>query len=112
MNLKERQARVVQLFSRCTRILAAKANDYATEADAFQNFREIGELAKLTAPTVLFTLLAKHLMSIRKAVIDGTELQVEGLDERIIDAINYLAILYTLVGEHATDAERAGSTEH
>lgn len=88
VNLKERNDTIKALFAECEALLEAKGADYSPKGGAFDNFEAIAALTQTTRESVLWTLLSKHLVTIRA----GTS-KTEPMRQRILDAIAYLAIL-------------------
>lgn len=74
-------------------MLTRKSSGYSTEDDRLHNFRTGAALNGVTMEQVCWGMATKHIISIRDMVMDGEEHPEEVWDEKIGDAINYLAIL-------------------
>ena len=102
MNLKERQKLITTLFDECLKTLVGKGNAYSGNIDANSNFKRNGERLGLTKYQILSVYMNKHLDGINNAIKANPEFpdeKTEGMKGRILDAINYLAILHTLIKE-------------
>jgi hypothetical protein len=95
---------IEKLFDKCNALLLKKGNDYSVPGEcANANFFEIGTQSGTDALTVWAIFFLKHIKSIMK-FIKGDKLQTESVESRIIDAINYLAILHTIL--NSMDVEK------
>ena len=99
MNVKDRNDRADVLFSDCLSLLDKKGADYAINQGAFENFEMIADAAGITREQVLQVLMTKHLFTIKKVILGGKS-TTEPIRQRIIDVINYLAILEAMLSEN------------
>jgi hypothetical protein len=102
MKLKERQKYIEQLFDLCLRTLIGKGTAYSGEEDANSNFKRNASTLGMTKYQVLAVYMNKHFDGINNAIKQNPSFpdeRTEGMAGRILDAINYLAILYTLIKE-------------
>ena len=67
--------------------------------EKFKNFESVGERLNLSAERVLLVYLLKHIDSIRYYVLHGVEASDEKIEGRILDAVNYLVLLYGIIYE-------------
>jgi hypothetical protein len=84
-------------------VLEAKGNDYAGDNDVNSNFRIVAERLKrkkrnIDKYDVWAVLFEKHLMAIETWLRDR-EVKSEPIHMRIVDAINYLIILWSMASE-------------
>ena len=106
MNHIKRQAIIASLFTDCLDECDRKGQDYAVhngtekEIDSLSNFKSIASMlgSNITKYTVWYVYFAKHIHAITTFITTG-KLESEGIKGRIIDAINYLAILHCMLEE-------------
>jgi len=82
------------------KVLAEKAGEYATESDRFSNFRVAGKILGCSPEMALWGFAVKHLVSvigIVEAVDQGEEVDLDLVDAKIGDLINYLILLECLI---------------
>lgn len=85
--------------------ISAKAfAEYAADHDMFENFTDTARLLNLDQEQVLLVLLHKHMRGIA-SYFRGKRNQREPIETRIIDAINYLRILYLMVWVEAKEGK-------
>lgn len=102
MNLKDRNKIIETLFKECLKTLIGKGTAYSGETDANANFKRNAEKLGMTKYQVLSIYMNKHMDGINNAIKFNPEFpeeKTEGMRGRILDAINYLAILLTLIEE-------------
>jgi hypothetical protein len=87
---------VSDLFQACLGILAVKKEFYASDYDRLSQFKELAGLTGRDPKEVLTGIMAKHTHSIYLLAGRG-DIQMEVWKEKIIDHINYLALLYALI---------------
>ena len=89
-----------KFFERCLEVSKAKGEEYTIgTGEKFKNFESVGERLGLSAEKVLMVYLLKHMDSIRYYILHGTEASDESIDGRILDAVNYLVLLYGILYE-------------
>ena len=101
MNNVDRLRNINDLFKDCLNILDKKGHDYSGDEDANSNFKILAERLKgrgLDKYNIWFVYFEKHLSAI-ETFINTRKLESEGIQGRIQGAINYLAILHTLLIE-------------
>ncbi len=88
------------------KLMEWKAQEYSTDGDRLQNFREVAFLEQRKMSQVAFSYLLKHLQSIALVVNNGRvkwcwedENGNEGTKQRIADARNYLLLLSACIEE-------------
>ena len=93
----------------CFSLLAVKGMEYDRNDDAFHNFYRGGELLDVEPEIALVGMFNKHLVSLLDIIDDiaceGIFPEVEVLNEKIADAINYLLLLNGLILEHKNEQE-------
>ena len=102
MTYKEFQSLLEKRFDKTRETYSKKMNEYATDLDVFQSFREgVGFSFQNTPEGVAWEYACKHFESI-KNIISKCPHEVptdDLLEEKIGDAINYLIILEGLIKE-------------
>lgn len=81
------------------KMLTQKSSGYSTSDDRLHNFRTAAALNDSTMEQALWGMLTKHIVSLRDMVKTGHAYSTDIWDEKIGDAINYLAILRAIVSE-------------
>lgn len=77
-----------------------KGQDYTQKSDdALKNFKSVAERTGMTSKQVLGVYMMKHLDAISSFIEHDGQLESEPIKERIIDAINYLCLLWGLIQE-------------
>ena len=102
MTVEKRLELVKELFDEGIKVLIAKGNSYAGSGDSLANFKRNAERLGLTPYQILAVYWNKHVDSINNAIQQNPKAPIdhtEGLRGRIIDAKNYLDILYCLLVE-------------
>ena len=93
----------------CFSLLAVKGMEYDRNDDAFHNFYRGGELLAVEPETALVGMFNKHIVSLLDIVDDieceGIFPEVEVLNEKVTDTINYLLLLNGLILEHKKEQE-------
>lgn len=90
--------RFADLFHDAVRTLRAKNADYSGKDDRIANFRRLSVDLGLPMRQVWFVFFSKSLDAIRTYARDG-QVESEPIRQRIIDAIDYLALLDMIVAE-------------
>jgi hypothetical protein len=96
---------VIRQMDFCTSLLMTKGTEYAPDAlinheiDRLAHFKKAAALMNTTSRAALFSMLAKHLVSISDMCMDEKNHPVEKWDEKITDSINYLFILRAIIEE-------------
>jgi len=94
---------VEDIYDASFRVLTHKAKEYMKGEDRLENFKDAAELLHTTPPRALLGMWIKHVQSIID-IVNRTQQRSyptrELLDEKIIDAINYLFLLRALFEEH------------
>lgn len=79
--------------------LTRKSEGYSTEEDRLHNFRTGAALNGITMEQVCWGMATKHIISIRDMVMSCETYTSDIWDEKIGDAINYLALLKAITAE-------------
>lgn len=96
MKLEEFQKIANAVVNRSLKVLTAKRNEYASEDDVLINFKSAGKYLDTTPQSALLYFLTKHLISLRDIVYGKVPCDMETIQEKITDAINYLILLEAL----------------
>lgn len=102
------------LFDSCIDMVVTKNKTYSSEEDALNNFKEAAKFQGLTDYQIWGTYFYKHVSAIFKAIKDDPTRPIdgsEGFRTKIIDAICYLGLLYSLDIEHECDQVINNMTE-
>lgn len=106
MNWEEYEKSIDSLFYLCKTIIKSKGYTYAHGENPLGNFNRLSQILGIDRKRILLIYFYKHLDAII-AYINGQREDTEDIKSRIADAINYLAILYTMIMED----ERNGSED-
>jgi len=97
MNHKEFEKLLEERFNKIRSTLANKNKEYASGEDKLHNFKRAGKMLGCTQEKALIGMWTKHIISILDIVDKwedaGTLPNVEQLEEKIGDSINYLILL-------------------
>lgn len=102
LNLEARNGLIDSLLGECLETLLTKGAAYSGDIDANSNFKRNAERLGMTKYQVLMVYMNKHFDGINNAIRANPEYpeeKTEGMKGRILDAINYLCILHTLIEE-------------
>lgn len=89
------------------RVLTRKSEGYSTEEDRLHNFRTGAALNGITMEQVCWGMATKHIISIRDMVMSGETYDADIWDEKLGDAINYLALLKAITAEASTPSDES-----
>jgi len=122
MNSVEFDKQIQEMFDNCKNTLIKKGREYQSTANlgenVFANFQRGAQNVGTNQETVLYIYLNKHIDSISTFIKDMnsgksiTEVQAaltEPLNSRIMDAINYLLLLNSMINE---DLEKESKTSN
>lgn len=92
------------LLRKCSNVRNAKKIEYADGADRLSNFRAAAELNSTSVPEAVLGMMTKHIVSVSDMVRDefrlgDKEFSLKQWDEKIVDNINYLILLYASIVE-------------
>lgn len=102
MTIEERAKLAKELFSERLQLQIDKGKSYAGDGDALDNFKRNAKLTGMSKFQVWLIYFLKHIDAIINAIKDNPQMpqdQTEGLKGRIVDAENYLDLLYCLLTE-------------
>ena len=88
-------------------MLIRKSEGYSTDEDRLHNFRTAAALNDSTMEQALWGMLTKHIISIRDMVMSGETYDADIWDEKLGDAINYLALLKAITAEASTPSDES-----
>jgi len=94
MNSKELIYRFKEETERMVSIIEKKNNDYASNTDAFSNFKFCSDFAGCSVEQVFSVFLAVKFARL-KELLNGKEAKNESIDDTLIDLANY-CILYKI----------------
>lgn len=86
-------------------VLIRKGEVYATDEDRLHSFRTGAALNGLTMEQVCWGMATKHIVSIRDMVMSGETYDADIWDEKLGDAINYLALLKAITVEKKSPSD-------
>lgn len=89
------------------RVLTRKSEGYSTEEDRLHNFRTGAALNGIPMEQVCWGMATKHIISIRDMVMSGETYDADIWDEKLGDAINYLALLKAITAEASTPSDES-----
>lgn len=92
----------------CARVLAVKGRDYTQGDGRLKNFYRNAERLGTTGRQVLAIYLFKHMDAIETFLRRGA-VESEPIEGRIVDAINYLLLLYKMVQTEKRDDAAAAA---
>lgn len=101
---------ISETLDKAEKMLTRKSEGYSTADDRLHNFRVASALNGLTMEQVCWGMLTKHIISLRDMVMSDEDYEEDIWDEKLGDAINYLAILKAITLE-GTVNERAASNK-
>lgn len=90
---------IASTFEKAETTLTRKSAAYSSESDRLHNFRTAAALNDSTMEQALWGMLTKHIVSLRDMVQSGRAHSPDLWDEKIGDAINYLALLRAVASE-------------
>ena len=88
-------------------MLIRKSEGYSTDEDRLHNFRTAAALNDSTMEQALWGMLTKHIISIRDMVMSGEAYDADIWDEKLGDAINYLALLKAITVEKTSPSDES-----
>lgn len=92
-----------ELINKALEVSDRKGRDYTIgSSDAHENFKSVAERTGLTPIQVLGIYLMKHQDAISNYIKVGGQFESEPIQERIIDNINYLMLLWGLILDEQT----------
>lgn len=106
MSREEFIAYLESTYKVCVDIVKKKNHDYSKDADPFSNFRAISAITNRPPEEAIMTFIANKLSRASNLFSRENAVKSESVEDTLIDAINYLAILRAYLY-----AERR-STEH
>lgn len=92
MNRKEFKEHIAGTFGKGLNIIDKKNADYSSEEDPFANFNN-SLVAHVTQPQAILVRVMDKMSRIGNLLIREAAVKDESMEDTIIDAINYLAIL-------------------
>lgn len=108
--IEQRLQVIEELGKEELKIMAKKANDYSGTGDCNRNIRACDALGICSAEQGVLIRLQDKLSRLITLIINGVESQVdESIRDTIMDARNYLGILYDLRVENQNAATEAPS---
>lgn len=95
MNQSSFLAHIEQTFAQCLDIAETKNRDYAGDHDPFNNFNRVQSFNICTVEQGILVRLTDKIARVSNLISSGRDPAVvdESIDDTILDAINYLAIL-------------------
>ena len=96
-----------QLLAKATKVRNSKMVEYVGEIDRLSNFRKAANIQGISVPASVAGMMVKHTVSIYDMLKEEFEQPEESAvlhplsiwEEKIIDHINYLLLLYSAIRE-------------
>lgn len=101
MNVEKFNNVINDRLIKCTQVLCAKSDEYATD-DKLHNFKIAANLQGCSPIKALAGMMCKHTVSVYDLIRDneeGVRIPKELWEEKIGDSINYLLLLTALIEE-------------
>lgn len=92
MNRTEFKADLAKTFAECLAIVDKKNNDYGGETDPFANFKN-SEIVHVPVPAGILVRIIDKISRMGNLLLRPAAVVDETIEDSIMDAINYLAIL-------------------
>lgn len=92
MNRSQFRAHIANTFQKGLALIDKKNADYAGEDDPFANFNN-ASIAHVSVPQAILVRISDKMSRIGNLLVRPAVVLDESLEDTIIDAINYLAIL-------------------
>lgn len=100
MNQQDLLNHIDQTYRQCLETAKAKNQDYAgSNRDAFHNFSLVERMGITTTEIGILTRLCDKFARISNLIQTPAAVKTESLDDTIMDAINYLAILRAVLAD-------------
>jgi len=87
-----------EIFNKSEEIFLQARKEYAENEDVFKNFEALESILNISREEVLFVYFYKHVLGISN-YLKGVKKQRDSIEGRILDAINYLIMLYAMIKE-------------
>jgi hypothetical protein len=95
-------------FADCEKVLGMKNIEYSGINDRLHNFKVAGRMLNITPEVALMGMKIKHTVSVYDIVnniVNGNLPDLDVLNEKICDEINYLVLLKALIVERTEKYE-------
>ena len=76
-----------------------KVTEYANDDDRLHNFKHIADFMQQNTAVTALTLLMKNFTSLRDKIVNKEDMSKDFIDEKLIDTLCYLLLLYAIVIE-------------
>lgn len=93
MNREEFLANIEESYQKCIDIVKKKNHDYSKDTDPFSNFRAIAYMLGRPADEVIMMFIVNKISRISNLLHRENAVKDEGIEDSVLDCINYLAIL-------------------
>ena len=100
MKHKIREKIFQEIWQKCKKIRETKGIDYSGKKDVNSNFKRVAQFLGITPEQALWVYYLKHQDAINTYIREGKIKQSESVEEKILDNINYLGILLSLIREN------------
>ena len=92
------------LLTKCSNVRNMKKEEYADKDNRLSNFVAAADLNSMSVPEAVMGMMSKHIVSISDMIRDEFRLEdktfeMKQWEEKIIDNINYLILLYAAIKE-------------
>ncbi len=98
MDRRQLEEQIFELTKNCRELRENKGRDYSGFDDVFFSTKQDAKLLGISEEKVLALFYNKHHRAIMKYLKDG-ELHSEGIEHRLMDAINFLTLIYIWLEE-------------
>ena len=101
MKHKIREKLFQEIWRKCKKIRETKGVDYSGKEDVNSNFKRVAKALNITPEQALWVYLLKHIDCLKTYIKNGKIRQKEeSVEDKIVDCINYLGILLSLIREN------------
>jgi hypothetical protein len=86
-------------IAKSRKVLLSKANEYATDDERLQNFKDGASLLNTTPEFYALSLTTKHIIALKDFISTQRSIDQRFIDEKIGDIINYMILLEAILTE-------------
>lgn len=105
MNWEDKRALFEEVVGKLRHLQDTKGVEYSSDHDCLQNFKN-GEEIGVRPLQKAWIFADKHFSSVRSFIKRGKEISEEPIEGRILDAINYLFLMYALIHEEKANKDK------
>lgn len=108
MTWKEQEELFNKVTSEMRELLVNKGKEYASDADALNNFKAGAADVGVTPLQIAWIFYQKHASAVKSYIKTGKEFSSEPIEGRLLDLINYSFLIYCLIAEQKKAAQKNG----